>query len=160
MAASKKKKAGKKIAPKKAAPKQPAKKATPVKKLAQKVVAKAKKLVAPKKPSAKLTPVPKKLVTALLKPTENRLLVQVEGVSEKTAGGLYIPSTAMVDRPTRGQVVAKGPGKRNKKGELRPLDVGVGDAVLFPEFAGTKITLAGRELLILSEDEVLAIAED
>lgn len=165
MAASKKKKVAGKTpaAKKKVVAKKPVKKAGPVKKIAakaKKIVAKAKKVLAPAtSPKTKTTAVPKKAYAAVLKPLENRLLVTVEGASERTAGGLYIPASASVDRPTRGQVVAKGPGKRNKKGELRPLDVGVGDSILFPEFAGTKITLEGRELLILTEDDVLAIAE-
>lgn len=150
-AAVKKSATPKKAAPKKAAPKKAS--------VAKKIVAKAKKLVAQvTHATARATPVPQKALSGLLQPLDNRLLVAVEGASEKTAGGLYIPATVN-DRPNRGHVVAKGPGKRNKKGELRPLDVNVGDAILFPEYAGTKITLAGRDLLILNEDEVLAIAE-
>ncbi len=78
------------------------------------------------------------------------------GVSEKTAGGLFIPGTVS-ERPQKGEVLASGRGRRNKKGQVRPLDVKVGDTVLFPKFAGTTIEVSGEELLILREDEVLGI---
>jgi chaperonin GroES len=61
-------------------------------------------------------------------------------------------------RPNRGTVLAKGRGRRGKKGVLRPLDVNVGDQVLFPDFAGTKIQIDGEEFLILREEDLLGIA--
>lgn len=124
---------------------------------AKKVVAKA---AAPKAKSAATPAVKTSLSSAalakVLQPLDDRLVVVVEGESEMTAGGIIIPGTVS-SRPNRGRVVAKGPGKRTKKGLLRPLDVSVGDAILFPEFAGTTITVSGQELLILREDEVLGI---
>lgn len=113
---------------------------------------KAKTKSAPAK-SAKPISVGRKL---LLKPLEDRVIVRIDRAEEKTAGGLFIPDSAST-RPNRGQVVAAGPGRRNKKGQVRPLDVKTGDQVLFPEYAGTKITMDQEEFLILREEEVLGI---
>lgn len=111
-----------------------------------KTIVKAK---APTKPAAK--PIPVHLV-----PLEDRVLVSIEGESDKTPGGLYIPATVS-ERPTRGRVLALGPGRRNKKGQVRPLDVQAGDVVLFNSYAGTPVTLQGTEYLILREEDVLGI---
>lgn len=94
----------------------------------------------------------------LLTPLEDRVLVQPDSAPEQTEGGLYIPGSAS-ERPQRGTVLAKGPGRRNKKGMLRPLDVNIGDKVFFPQFAGQKIAMNDDELLILREEEILAISE-
>lgn len=91
------------------------------------------------------------------KPLDDRLIVAVDAPAEKTAGGIIIPGNAS-ERPSRGTVLAAGPGKRNKKGMLRPLDVIVGDQVIFPQFAGQKIEIGSDEFLILRENEILAIA--
>lgn len=89
-------------------------------------------------------------------PIEDRVLIAVEEASETTAGGIIIPGN-VESRPHRGTVLAKGPGRRGKKGQIRPLDVNVGDHVLFPEHAGSKIQIAGDNFLILREDELLGI---
>jgi chaperonin GroES len=89
-------------------------------------------------------------------PIEDRVLIAVEEASETTAGGIIIPGN-VESRPHRGTVLAKGPGRRGKKGQIRPLDVNVGDHVLFPEHAGSKIQIAGDDFLILREDELLGI---
>jgi chaperonin GroES len=119
----------------------------------------APKKTAPKKPvkktSSQSKPAPR--TSAAFKPLDDRLIVQVEAAAEKTAGGIIIPGTAG-ERPFRGKVLAKGPGRRNKKGLLRPLDVNVGDMVLFPQYAGQKIEIGAEEFLILREEEVLAIS--
>lgn len=89
-------------------------------------------------------------------PLKDRLLVEVEGPSDVTAGGIIIPGSVS-ERPNQGCVVAAGTGRRNKKGQLRPLDVHVGDRVLFAQFAGTNVMLNQKEYLILREEEVLGI---
>lgn len=167
MAPSKKKAARKtkKTAPsKKAAKKKPVAKAK-LKAKAKiqtkaKVKAKAKAKPVAKSPSKTKTKLPKatplKRVPIHLVPLEDRVLISVEGESDKTPGGLYIPATVS-ERPTRGRVLALGPGRRNKKGQMRPLDVQAGDIVLFNSYAGTPITLDGQEYLILREEEVLGI---
>jgi chaperonin GroES len=90
------------------------------------------------------------------KPIEDRVLIAVQEASETTAGGIIIPGN-VESRPSQGTVLAKGPGRRGKKGQIRPLDVNVGDLVLFPEYAGSKIQIAGDDFLILREDELLGI---
>lgn len=104
---------------------------------------------------AKTTSAAVKLV-AKITPLEDRLLIALDLPEETTAGGIFIPFSGG-EKPGRGQVVAKGCGKRNKKGTLKPLDVGVGDKVLFGEYSGTKVQIDGAEFLILREDEVLGI---
>ncbi|HMN67236.1 MAG TPA: co-chaperone GroES [Bdellovibrionales bacterium] len=125
---------------------------------------KAKKKPAKKAPAKRSRPA-KKPMTAkpvsararkLITPLDDRILVRFETASETTAGGIYIPGT-VAERPNRGQVIASGRGHRGKKGVLRPLDVAVGDTILFPQFAGTKIDIDGEELLILREEDVLGI---
>lgn len=107
-------------------------------------------------------PVTAKAVSAkalsAITPLEDRIVVTVNGPSETTAGGIIIPGS-VASRPSRGTVLAKGRGKRNKKGQLRPLEVEVGDEVLFGEYAGTKLTLEGDEVLILREEEILGLVE-
>lgn len=156
------------MANKKKAKKAPAKKSSVKKTAAKKVAAKKTvKTAAKPKPLMKKTSSPAPRAAALAKkisiqshliPLDDRLLIEVEGAAQKTAGGLYIPGT-VADRPNRGKVLAKGPGRRNKKGTLRPLDVSVGDQILFPQFAGQKVEMDGGEFLILREEEVLGIVE-
>jgi chaperonin GroES len=161
--ATSKKKSKKPAAKKASAKKTLSKKAVVKKVLANKGVPKksaAKKgTVAKPKALAKVLPLKKatsKVTLGFITPLEDRLIVVVDGPSDKTPGGLYIPETA-ADRPHRGRVVALGRGRRNKKGLLRPLDVSSGDTVLFNEYAGTKITVEGEEFLILREEDVLGI---
>jgi chaperonin GroES len=95
---------------------------------------------------------------AKIRPLHNRLIVQRLDEEEKTAGGIIIPDTAK-EKPSQGKVIAAGPGKRDDKGNLIALDVGAGDRVLFSKYAGSEATLDGEELLIISEDDVLAVLE-
>lgn len=94
--------------------------------------------------------------SAAFKPIDDRVLIAVEEAAETTAGGIIIPGN-VDSRPNRGLILAKGPGRKSKKGKIRPLDVNVGDRVLFPEFAGTKIEIGGEDFLILREEELLGI---
>lgn len=126
-----------------------------------KVKAKAKTAVktvkaSPQKPSPiKASPVAK-AVKAEITPLEDRIIIRIAAAEERTAGGLIIPGSA-ADRPNRGQVVAAGPGRRSKKGKIRPLDVRVGDEILFAEYTGTPIVVEGADFLILREEDVLGI---
>lgn len=155
MATNKKKAMKKKSAPaaKSKAKKAPAKKGVPAKKAAP--VKKAGKAATSASPVAKFS---QASLQKILTPLDDRLLIFVEGASEKTAGGIIIPGS-VAQRPNRGKVLATGRGRRSKKGLLRPLDVNVGDVILFPEHAGTPVTLQGSELLILREEEVLGITD-
>lgn len=93
-----------------------------------------------------------------LKPLNDRVLVKRLESEEKTAGGLYIPDTAK-EKPSRGEIVAAGPGKHADDGKLIAMSVKVGDLVLFNKYAGTEIKLDGVEHLVMREDDILAIIE-
>ena len=93
-----------------------------------------------------------------LKPLGNRVVVKPQEEEEITAGGIVLPETAK-EKPQRGEVLAVGPGERNDKGDAVPLDVKVGDKVLFAKYAGTEIKVDGDKLLILRETDLLAIVE-
>lgn len=91
-----------------------------------------------------------------LKPLNDRVLVKRLESEEKTAGGLYIPDTAK-EKPSRGEVVAVGPGKHAEDGKLISMSVKAGDMVLFNKYAGTEVKLDGEEHLVMREDDILAI---
>ncbi len=93
-----------------------------------------------------------------LKPLGDRVLVKPAPKEEKTASGLYISSGAQ-EKPQQGEVIAVGPGKRNKKGEHIPLDVKVGDQVLYGKFGGNEVKLDGEELLLLRAEDIYGILE-
>ncbi|WP_420639374.1 co-chaperone GroES [Candidatus Poriferisocius sp.] len=91
-----------------------------------------------------------------LQPLDDRIVVRPGESEEMTASGLVIPDTAK-EKPQQGEVIAVGPGKRSENtGELIPLDVSVGDTVVYSKFGGTEITVDGEDLLILSARDVLA----
>jgi chaperonin GroES len=94
-----------------------------------------------------------------LKPLYDRIVVKRLDKEEKSAGGIIIPDSAK-EKPMEAEVVSVGDGKRLESGDLRALDVKVGDKVLFGKYAGTELKISGDEVIILSEDEVLAIIED
>jgi chaperonin GroES len=77
---------------------------------------------------------------------------------EKTAGGIIIPDTAK-EKPQQGEVVAIGPGARDDQGRLTPLDVKVGDTVLFGKWSGTEVKIDGEELLIMKESDLMGVLE-
>jgi chaperonin GroES len=92
-----------------------------------------------------------------LRPLEDRIVVRPLEAEERTASGLVIPDTAK-EKPQQGEVLAVGPGKRSEQsGELIPLDVKVGDRVVYSKYGGTEIASEGEDLLILSGRDVLAI---
>ncbi|MBA2124560.1 co-chaperone GroES [bacterium Unc6] len=91
-----------------------------------------------------------------IKPLADRIVVKVLEAEDETKGGLVLPDTAK-EKPQQGKVVAIGPGRLTDKGEVRPIDVKVGDKVLFSRFSGTEIKVDNEDVLILKEDDVLAI---
>ena len=93
-----------------------------------------------------------------LKPLGDRLVAKPVEQEEQTSMGIYLPETAK-EKPQEGRVLAVGPGLRNEKGERQPLDVKVGDRVLFAKYAGTEIKNNGSKHLIMRESDVLAIIE-
>jgi len=92
------------------------------------------------------------------RPLHDRVVVRRVTAEEKTAGGIIIPDTAK-EKPMEGEVVSVGPGARNEKGELTPLDVKAGDRVLFGKWSGTEVKIDGEELLIMKESDIMGIIE-
>ncbi|MCB0995822.1 MAG: co-chaperone GroES [Acidimicrobiales bacterium] len=94
-----------------------------------------------------------------LQPLEDRIVVRPGDSEETTASGLVIPDTAK-EKPQQGEVLAVGPGKRSEQsGELIPVDVKVGDTVVYSKYGGTEISVGGEDLLILAARDVLAIVK-
>ena len=94
-----------------------------------------------------------------LKPLDDRIVVRPSEAEEKTASGLVIPDTAK-EKPQQGEVLAVGPGRRSDyTGDIIPLDVKVGDTVVYSKYGGTEITMDGEDVLILSSRDVLAKVE-
>ena len=93
-----------------------------------------------------------------LRPLQDRIIVKRVEEETKTAGGIFIPETAK-EKPQRGKVVAAGNGKKTEDGKVMPLDVKVGDVVLFGKYAGTEIKVDGEEFLMMREDDILAVVE-
>ncbi|MCL7745459.1 co-chaperone GroES [Guyparkeria hydrothermalis] len=94
-----------------------------------------------------------------IRPLHDRVLVKREEEERKTAAGIVLPDSA-TEKPNRGEIVAAGPGKSNEKGEVRQIGVKVGDKVLFSQYAGTKVKVEDEELLMMGEDDILAVIED
>ena len=93
-----------------------------------------------------------------LQPLDDRIVVRPNDSEERTASGLVIPDTAK-EKPQQGEVLAVGPGRRSENtGELIPLDVAVGDTVVYSKYGGTEIAVDGEDLLILTSRDVLAKA--
>ena len=92
-----------------------------------------------------------------IKPLEDRILVKTLDAEETTASGLVIPDTAK-EKPQEGEVIAVGPGRWNEDGDERiPLDISVGDKVIYSKYGGTEVKYSGEEYLILSARDVLAV---
>lgn len=94
----------------------------------------------------------------MLKPLGDRIVIKVIEDTEQTSGGIFIPDSAK-EKPQKGEVVAIGQGKMNEKGEREPMDVKVGDTVLYAKYAGTDIKMDGVEYKILSIKDALAVIE-
>ena len=93
------------------------------------------------------------------RPLHDRVLVRRIEADEKTAGGIIIPDTAK-EKPSQGQVIAVGPGGRDEAGKLIPIDLKVGDRVLFGKWSGTEVKLDGQELLIMKESDIMGVLTD
>jgi len=93
-----------------------------------------------------------------LKPLGNRLVVEPLEQEDITPGGIILPETAK-EKPQKGTVVSAGPGDRDDEGKRIPMDVKVGDTVLYAKYSGTEIKLDSKKLLILRESDILAIVE-
>jgi chaperonin GroES len=92
------------------------------------------------------------------RPLHDRVLVRRLEQEEKTSGGIIIPDTAK-EKPMEGEIIAAGPGARGEDGTLHPLDVKVGDRVLFGKWSGTEVKIDGEELMIMKESDIMGIIE-
>lgn len=93
-----------------------------------------------------------------LKPLGDRVVIRRTEEGEQVKGGIIIPDSAK-EKPQRGEVVSAGPGKRLENGKTAPMDVKAGDTVMFAKYSGSDVTVDGEELLVMREDEILAVVE-
>ena len=92
------------------------------------------------------------------RPLHDRVVVRRIEENERTPGGIIIPDTAK-EKPQQGEVIAVGPGARDEKGQIQPLDVQAGDRILFGKWSGTEVKIDGEELLIMKESDILGVLE-
>lgn len=92
------------------------------------------------------------------RPLHDRVVVRRVTTDEKTRGGIIIPDTAK-EKPSEGEILAVGPGGRDEAGKLIPIDVKVGDIVLFGKWSGTEVKIDGEDLLIMKESDILGVVE-
>lgn len=97
--------------------------------------------------------------TKRIRPLSDRIVVEPREVETKTAGGIVIPDTADKDKPIQGTVIAIGSGKYID-GKLQPLQVNVGDKILFGKYAGTNVKLDDKEYLVMREEDVMGVLEE
>ncbi|MCK4607970.1 MAG: co-chaperone GroES [Gammaproteobacteria bacterium] len=93
-----------------------------------------------------------------IRPLHDRVVIKRMEEERTSAGGIVIPDSA-TEKPIQGEVIAVGKGKISKTGEVRPLDVKIGDKVLFGKYGGTEVKLDGEEYIVMREDDILAIIE-
>jgi chaperonin GroES len=92
------------------------------------------------------------------RPLHDRVVVRRIDAEQKSAGGIIIPDTAQ-EKPSQGEILSVGPGARDEQGRLVPLDVKVGDRVLFGKWSGTEVKIDGQELLIMKESDIMGVLE-
>jgi len=90
------------------------------------------------------------------RPLHDRVLIRPLDENEKTAGGIIIPDTAK-EKPMQGKILAVGPGARDEQGKVTPMDVKVGDKVLYGKWAGTEVKIDGEDLVIMKESDVMGV---
>ena len=98
-------------------------------------------------------------MTIKIRPLHDRVVVRRVEEETTTAGGIVIPETASKEKPMRGEVIAVGLGKVLDNGEMRAVDVNVGDTILFGKYAGTEVKIEGDELVVMREDDIMGIIE-
>src|SRR3712207_1583844 len=92
------------------------------------------------------------------RPLHDRVMVRRIEAEERSKGGIIIPDPAK-EKPQEGEVIAVGPGARDENGQIQPLDVKVGDRILFGKWSGTEVRLDGEELLIMKESDIMGVIE-
>ena len=93
------------------------------------------------------------------RPLHDRVVVRRVEEETKTAGGIIIPDTAQ-EKPSQGEIIAVGPGGRDEAGKLVPIDLKVGDRVLFGKWSGTEVKIDGQDLLIMKESDIMGVLEE
>ena len=93
------------------------------------------------------------------RPLHDRVVVKRIDAEEKTAGGIIIPDTAK-EKPSQGEILSVGPGGRNEAGKLIPIDLKLGDIVLFGKWSGTEVKIDGQEVLIMKESDIMGVITD
>ncbi len=93
-----------------------------------------------------------------IRPLHDRVIIRRKEEEQTSPGGIVIPDTA-AEKPIRGEVIAVGNGKLLENGDVRPLDVQVGDEVLFGKYSGTEVKVNGEELVVMREDDIMAVIE-
>ncbi len=93
------------------------------------------------------------------RPLHDRVVVKRIDAEEKTAGGIIIPDSAK-EKPSQGEILSVGPGGRDETGKLIPMDLNVGDIVLFGKWSGTEVKIDGQEVLIMKESDILGVITD
>jgi len=93
-----------------------------------------------------------------IRPLHDRVVVRRMEEERKSAGGIVIPDSA-TEKPIQGEVIAAGKGKILENGDVRPLDVQVGDKVLFGKYSGTEVKIGGEELLVMREEDIMGVVE-
>jgi chaperonin GroES len=93
-----------------------------------------------------------------IQPLHDRIILEAAPKEERTAGGIILPDTAQ-EKPQRGTVLAVGPGKRLDSGQLAPVDVKVGDTVLYGKYGGTEVKVDGKDYVILRAEDILAVLD-
>jgi chaperonin GroES len=93
-----------------------------------------------------------------IRPLHDRVIVKREDEERKSPGGIVIPDTA-AEKPIRGKIIAVGKGKILENGSIRPLDLKVGDKILFGKYGGTEVKVDGEDLLVMREEDVMAVIE-
>ena len=93
------------------------------------------------------------------RPLHDRVVVRRMEGEEKTKGGIIIPDTVK-EKPQEGEIIAVGPGGRDEAGKLIPIDLKIGDKILFGKWSGTEVKIDGQELLIMKESDVMGVIED
>ncbi len=94
-----------------------------------------------------------------IRPLHDRVVVERQEEEKTSAGGIVLPDSA-TEKPSKGKVVATGNGKITENGDVRPLDVKVGDLVLFGKYSGTEVKVDSIDLLVMREDDIMAVIED
>jgi len=94
----------------------------------------------------------------MIKPLHDKVLIKIEAEEDSTAGGILLPDTAK-EKPQRGEVISVGDGRVTDDGKVVPVDVKVGETVIFSKYGGTEIKVDGEDLVILGADDILAVEE-